>query len=40
MVSLSSPLEPGAPIIYANDLDIAADGMVYFTTSVDVILHR
>lgn len=39
-VSLSSPLEPGSPIIYANDMDIASDGMVYFTTSVDVPLIR
>jgi sugar lactone lactonase YvrE len=39
-VSGSSPLEPHQPIIYANDLDIASDGMVYFTTSVDIILHR
>lgn len=39
-VSHSSPLEPDSPIIYANDLDVAADGAVYFTTSVDIILHR
>eukprot|EP00879_Flechtneria_rotunda_P027006 GHRR01028863.1.p1 GENE.GHRR01028863.1~~GHRR01028863.1.p1 ORF type:complete len:391 (+),score=61.95 GHRR01028863.1:43-1215(+) len=38
--SKSSPLEPDAPIIYANDLDVASDGNIYFTTSVDIILHR
>lgn len=38
--SHSSPLEPDSPIIYANDLDIASDGMVYFTSSVDIMLHR
>lgn len=39
-VSSSSPLEPGEPIIYANDMDIAPDGMVYFTSSNDVVLIR
>jgi sugar lactone lactonase YvrE len=39
-VSNTSPLAPGSPIIYANDLDIASDGMVYFTSSVDIVLHR
>eukprot|EP00775_Hariotina_reticulata_P004860 gene4860-5105_t len=39
-VSHSSPLEPDTPIIYANDLDVAGDGNIYFTTSVDIILHR
>uniref|UniRef100_A0A383VRX2 SMP-30/Gluconolactonase/LRE-like region domain-containing protein n=1 Tax=Tetradesmus obliquus TaxID=3088 RepID=A0A383VRX2_TETOB len=39
-VSSSSPLEPGSPILYANDLDVAKDGTVYFTTSVDITLHR
>jgi hypothetical protein len=39
-VSHSSPLEPDTPIIYANDLDVARDGNIYFTTSVDIILHR
>jgi sugar lactone lactonase YvrE len=39
-VSLSSPLEPGSPIVYANDLDIDSQGMIYFTTSVDTPLHR
>jgi sugar lactone lactonase YvrE len=38
--SHSSPLEPDSPIVYANDLDIASDGMVYFTSSVDIMLHR
>lgn len=39
-VASSSPLEPGSPIIYANDLDIAPDGTVYFTTSINIHLHR
>lgn len=39
-VSQSSPLEPGSPIVYANDLDIDSQGMIYFTTSVDSPLHR
>ena len=39
-VSSSSPLEPGSHINYANDLDIASDGTVYFTTSVDIVLPR
>jgi len=39
-VSRSSRLEPGEPIIYANDMDIAPDGMVYFTSSNDIVLTR
>lgn len=39
-VSKSSPLDPDTPIIYANDLDVAKDGTVYFTTSIDIHLHR
>ena len=31
-VSSSSPIDPGTPITYANDLAIAADGTVYFTS--------
>lgn len=32
-VSNDSPTDPGSVINYANDLDIAQDGTVYFTTS-------
>ena len=39
-VSSSSKIAPGAPIIYANDLDIASDGTIYFTTSVDMYPTR
>jgi sugar lactone lactonase YvrE len=39
-VSKSSPIDPDSPIIYANDLDVAKDGNIYFTTSVDITLHR
>eukprot|EP00878_Enallax_costatus_P004230 GHUV01004460.1.p1 GENE.GHUV01004460.1~~GHUV01004460.1.p1 ORF type:complete len:457 (+),score=103.84 GHUV01004460.1:102-1472(+) len=39
-VSHSSPLGPDTPIIYANDLDVAKDGSIYFTTSIDIHLHR
>lgn len=39
-VSDSSPLYPGTPLIYTNDLDITSDGTVYFTTSINVFPHR
>jgi sugar lactone lactonase YvrE len=39
-VSRSSALGPGSPITYANDLDIAKNGSVFFTTSVDMTLHK
>jgi hypothetical protein len=39
-VSASSPLYPDSPLVYTNDLDIAADGTIYFTDSVDVHPHR
>jgi sugar lactone lactonase YvrE len=39
-VSKSSPIDPDSPIQYANDLDVAKDGTIYFTTSVDITLHR
>jgi sugar lactone lactonase YvrE len=39
-VSKSSPIDPDTPILYANDLDVAKDGTIYFTTSVDITLHR
>jgi hypothetical protein len=29
--SPDSPLQPGSPINYANDLDMAPDGKVYFS---------
>lgn len=32
-VSLRDPVAPGSPILYANDLDVAPDGTVYFTDS-------
>lgn len=34
-VSEDSPLSPGIKTNYANDLDIAKDGTVYFTTSTE-----
>ena len=34
-VSKESPLSPGIGIGYANDLDIAQDGTIFFTTSTD-----
>lgn len=37
-VAASSPLDASMPITYANDLDIAADGTVYFSAS-QVSLH-
>jgi hypothetical protein len=39
-VSTSSPLHPNSPLTYTNDLDIAPDGTIYFTDSVDVHPHR
>lgn len=35
-VSNDSPKDPGSVINYANDLDVAKDGTVYFTTSCDI----
>lgn len=35
-VSPSSPLDPGTPITYADGLDIAADGTIYFTDAQSV----
>jgi len=35
-VSDDSPLDPGSVINYANDVDIAEDGTIYFTTSSDI----
>jgi len=39
-VSSTSPLQPDTPITYANDLDIAKDGTIYFTDSVNITSHR
>jgi hypothetical protein len=39
-VSASSPLYPNEPLMYTNDLDIAPDGTIYFTDSVNVHPHR
>jgi hypothetical protein len=39
-VSSSSPMQPDTPITYANDLDIASDGTIYFTDSVNITTHR
>ncbi|KAF6258203.1 strictosidine synthase [Scenedesmus sp. NREL 46B-D3] len=39
-VSASSPLHPNSALMYTNDLDIAPDGTIYFTDSVDVNPHR
>jgi sugar lactone lactonase YvrE len=39
-VSRSSPMQPDTPITYANDLDIASDGTIYFTDSVNITTHR
>lgn len=34
--SVTSPLQPGSPIHYANDLDIASEGSIYFTDSTAI----
>lgn len=39
-VSSSSLLQPDTLINYANDLDIASDGTIYFTDSVNISPHR
>lgn len=36
-ISASSPEGAGEPITYANDLDVAADGTVYFTSCTDIV---
>jgi hypothetical protein len=35
-VSDSSPIDPGSEITYANDLAIASDGKIYFTSCSDI----
>ena len=37
-VSPSASKQPGSEIIFADDLDVAADGTVYFSTLTDVPL--
>ena len=39
-VSPSSSKHPGAEIIFADDLDVASDGTVYFSTMTDIALPR
>ena len=39
-VSPSSTKYPGAEIIFADDLDVASDGTVYFSTMTDIPLPR
>ncbi|KAI8467567.1 MAG: strictosidine synthase [Monoraphidium minutum] len=39
-VSDSSPVDAGSEIIYANDLDIGRDGVVYFTSCSDIQPQR
>jgi hypothetical protein len=39
-IAADSPIAPGAPITYANDLDIAPDGTVYFTSCSDIVPQR
>lgn len=36
-VSPTSSLDPGSEITYANDLAIASDGKVYFTSCTDIV---
>jgi hypothetical protein len=39
-VSDESALSAGYPIEFANSLDVAADGTIYFTSSTDVVPYR
>ncbi|KAL3133309.1 hypothetical protein ABBQ38_007188 [Trebouxia sp. C0009 RCD-2024] len=39
-VSPSSSKHPGTEVIYADDLDVASDGTVYFSTMTDIPLLR
>jgi sugar lactone lactonase YvrE len=36
-VSDSSAIDPGSEITYANDLAIASDGKIYFTSCSDIV---
>jgi sugar lactone lactonase YvrE len=36
-VSSSSAIDPGSQITYANDLAIASDGTIYFTSCTDIV---
>lgn len=39
-VSSDSPFSPNSPIYYANSLDIAANGSIFFTSSTDILPAR
>ncbi|KAF8057272.1 OXSR1 [Scenedesmus sp. PABB004] len=39
-VADESPLMPGHPVEFANDLDIASDGTVYLSCSTDVLAYK
>jgi hypothetical protein len=39
-ISDESPLLPGYPVEFANALDIASDGTVYFSCSTDVLAYK
>jgi hypothetical protein len=39
-VSDESPLLPGYPIEFANSLDVGLDGVVYLTSSTDVLTYK
>ena len=39
-VSADSPEGPDSPIFYANSLDIAPNGSIYFTSSTDILPAR
>jgi hypothetical protein len=40
IVSADSPLAPNTPVEFANGVDIASDGTVYFTHASDVTAYR
>ena len=39
-VSPTSPKNPGAELIFSDDLDVASDGTVYFSTMTDIPLAK
>jgi hypothetical protein len=39
-VSDDSPLLAGYPIEFANSIDIALDGTVYFSSSTDILSYK